>query len=533
MVVMMTPKPRNKKRGALTAFMAMAGACWLFTAWPSPVLAADDDPGEDEEEEAEDEDGQQSSALGLPPGIPQVSALPGGFAPAYAEGGETGEWAADFHGFVRMPLNIGINKRSGPVTDEQYKIVLHAAPRVPEYRDAFSYTSALADPYAQLNFGYGNGNVEATVILQARSAATGMSFFDASTRGGIMGVFLTFHGPKLSRKFAMQSHVGAFTNRYGVMGQYDEGRYGTPLMGRTNGVGENVIGLVDLGKFSLELQQGFQGLIDAAPLGIVPGDWNDYADANIGTSLVHHYHAGLAYRDLVTLGAHYMHAFSIDDRANQGTTPDGKIQIAGADLRIAGGRFGHLYLGFSYTNAKHSRSVGRVIEVLNGLGGPGLMRNYLGPNSGGTGTLTTFGAQYDLSLARALYGKAFEGKSRDIVISLFGLATNVRSDDRVYDDITKLKLGAEASYSLLKWLATSARFDQVMANMADTDETFTLASARVIFRTDWQARDQIVLQYSKWFYGDEVYVRTGSPAQYDPSVNPDEHVVSLSASMWW
>ena len=528
---MMTPKPRNEKSGAWTALASCVVTTWLWlliSAAPSAAFAQDDAPAEEEE------DDDPAPALGLPPGIPQVSALPGGFAPAYAADAEDqAAWAADFHGFVRMPLNVGINKRSGPVTEDQHNIVLHAAPRVPEYRDAFTYTSALADPYAQLNFGYGNDKVEATVILQARAANTGMSFFDASTRGGIMGVFLTFHGPRVSRNFAMQAHVGAFQTRYGVMGQYDEGRYGTPILGRTNGVGENVMGLLDMGKFTLEIQQGFQGLIDAAPLGLVPGDWNDYADPNVGPSLVHHYHAGLGYRDTVTLGGHYMHAFSIDDRANQGLTPDGKIQISGADLRITGGRYGHLYLGASFTNAKNSRSVGRVIEVHNALGGPGLMRSYLGPDSGGTGKLLTIAGQYDLSIARAVYGKLFEGKSRDIVLSLFGMAVDVKSNDPRYDNITKVKLGAEASYSLLKWFATSARFDEVMNNVADSDETFSVVSARLLFRTDWQSRDQIVLQYSHWFNGDEVYVRTGSPASLDPTVHPDEHVVSLSASMWW
>jgi hypothetical protein len=177
--------------------------------------------------------------------------------------------------------------------------------------------------------------------------------------------------------------------------------------------------------------------------------------------------------------------------------------------------------------------VGRVIEVHNALGGPGLMRSYLGSESGGTGKLLTVAGQYDLSLARAIYGNLFEGKSRDIVLSLFGMAVDVKSNDPRYDNITKLKLGAEASYSLLKWFATSARFDEVMQNVADSDESFSVISARLLFRTDWQSRDQIVLQYSHWFHGDEVYVRTGSPPALDPTVNPDEHVVSLSASMWW
>jgi hypothetical protein len=497
----------------------------LIAALTRPALAQDDD---------EDADEESAPALGLPPGIPQVSALPGGFSPAYGtEGGETGEWGADFHGFLRMPLNIGINERKGPVTSEQYKLVLHAAPRVPEYRDAFSYTSALPDPYAQLNFGYGNDKVDATVILQARAAATGTSFFDPSTRGGIMGAFLTFHPPELTRKMALQAHVGAFTSRYGVMGQYDEGRYGTPLLGRTNGVGDNLILVFDLGAFSLELQQGLSGLIDAAPIGTVPGDWNDYADPNVGTSLVHHYHAGLGYKDTVTLGGHYMHAFCIDDRANQGKTPDGKIVIAGADLRLTLGRFGHFYAALAATNARYARSVGRVIEVNNTLGGPGLMRSYLGPNSRGTGKLLTVGGQYDLSLARAIYGDLFTGQSRDIVLSLFGMLTTVQSDDADHDGVTMLKYGGEAGYSLIKWFATSLRLDMVAQDMADSDKSSTVVSGRVIFRTDWQARDQIVLQYSHWSNGNQVYVRTGSPAELDPDVNPDEHVVSLSASMWW
>jgi hypothetical protein len=324
--------------------LVVALAAFVFCAMPCAGARA--------EEEAPDADAEKEGApaLGLPPGIPQVSALPGGFTPAYAPGAEErADWAADFHGFLRMPLSLGINQRRGPVTDEQYKIVLHAPPRVPEYRDAFTYTSAVGDPYVQLNFGYGNARVEANVILQARSTQTSASYFDASTRGGIMGVFLTFKAPDLTERLGLQVHVGAFTNRYGIMGQYDEGRYGTPLLGRTNGVGENVVAVVELGDFTLEVQQGLQGLIDAAPLGIIPGDWNDYADPNVGTSLVHHYHAGLTYKHRVTLGAHYMHAFSADDRANQGETPDGKIVLSGADLRVTAGRFGHFYLGYAHT----------------------------------------------------------------------------------------------------------------------------------------------------------------------------------------
>jgi hypothetical protein len=55
----------------------------------------------------------------------------------------------------------------------------------------------------------------------------------------------------------------------------------------------------------------------------------------------------------------------------------------------------------------------------------------------------------------------------------------------------------------------------------------------VIFHTDWTSTDQIVLGYSKWFNGSLTTVRDGYPPKEDVTVIPDEHMVSLSANMWW
>ncbi len=507
----------------------------LLMSLGAPGLAhAADDGDEEVEKEASKDPRTDKGALGLAPGIPQVSALPGGFAPAYSPDAQKNEdWHPDFHGYVSIPLRLGFNNRAGTVTNEQYSTVIHAPPVVPEYRDAFSYTSVLTDPYVQLQFAYGNSVVQANVILQARSANTAMSFFDASTRGGITDAFLTFDLPDLARDVAMRIHVGAFTNRYGATGEYDEGKYGTPLIARTNGVGENIIANIKLGSFNLELQQGFQGQLDKAPLGIVPGDWNDYADPNLGTGLVHHAHAGLSYKTYGGVGLHYMHAWTADERADMGTTPDGKIDVLAADLRLTLHRLGHFYAAGSYTNANNSRSVGRIIEIQNALGGPGLMRSFLGPNGNGTGTLLTFGGQYDLSIARLLYGEVFTGFSPDIIISAFANSTSVTSADPNYDNKQMFKFGVEGAYAFSPWMAAGMRFDSVAQDLSDADKSFYVISPRIIFRSDWQSRDQVTLQYSKYLYGSQVYVRTGSPAQYDPSVRPDEDVVSLAATMWW
>jgi hypothetical protein len=85
----------------------------------------------------------------------------------------------------------------------------------------------------------------------------------------------------------------------------------------------------------------------------------------------------------------------------------------------------------------------------------------------------------------------------------------------------------------LPWLATSLRLDRVEPNSNDSRQSFSIVSPRIIFRSNWQAHDQVVLQYSHWFNGSNVIVRNGYPPVEDPTIHPDEDVLSLSATMWW
>jgi hypothetical protein len=237
-----------------------------------------------------------------------------------------------------------------------------------------------------------------------------------------------------------------------------------------------------------------------------------------------------------------MRAFSQDDRAGT-SAPDGRIDVLAGDARANMGRFGHLYFAAAYTDALQARSVSRVVSVLNTKGGKGLMDNYLGPLSGGTGTLMTFGGQYDLSIGRLVsYPVPFSGDGPDLFVSLFGMQTHVSSTDpsvdpyttrAKYDNITKRKFGIEASYSLLSWLAASARYDRVDPNVDEKRYSFSVISPRIIFHTGWQSTDQLVLQYSHWFNGSLTTVRVGEPPIEDLSVIPDGDMVSLSARMWW
>jgi hypothetical protein len=481
------------------------------------------------------DDGKQDIQLGLDPGTPQVGALPGGLTPAYGQrAADEGEWRFDFHGFITMPLRMGLNTRAGVVTTQQHNDVLHAPPVVPDYRDSFTYTTVVPQPYAQLNFSYGNSVVTGNVIILSRTATDAQQFYNPPDQSGIADAYVNFHLPNVTRHLLLDINCGAFQSRYGVMGEYDEGKYGTPAIARVNGVGEAIVAKVAMGNLVLIAEQGFEGQFDKFPNDVLPAGWNGFGNPNAGSGFVGHIHAGFSYLSTVHFGLHYLYAWEQDDRAAQGTTPDGKLSVAGADLRLTTGNIGHVYLAASRTSATYVGSLGNILDVMNTGSGQGLINNYLGPASAGNGTLVTLAGQWDVSLMSILkYPEIFTGQSRDVVLSAFAMQTHVTSNDPAYTGVNKIKVGGEAAASLFLHLATSLRFDYVAPNGGDSSQAFSIVSPRLIFRSKWQAHDQVVLQYSHFFYGDNVVVRSGYPAVPDPTIHPDRDMISLSATMWW
>jgi hypothetical protein len=467
--------------------------------------------------------------------VPYLGSLPGGTTPSFGEKPVgAGDWRFDFHGVLIAPMRMGINSRLNPTSD-QSKTVLHAPPVVPDDLDSFSHTGVVPNPYVQLNFAYGNSIVTGNVSILARQQSVSVGYFDPATQPGINDAFLDIH-PDLGKRVRVRAYIGAFSNRYGTMGEYNEGRYGTSLIARVNGVGENIGATIGLDKdFTINLEQGFQGLSNKAPVDIYSDGWNDFADSGVGTSFASHFHAGVSFRGMATLGAHYVNAFSHDERATGTLGPDGKIGVLGADLRLSLGRFGHFFAAFAQTTAQDARTVGRVVQVMNTRGGPGLMENYLGDRSGGTGKLLIIGGQYDISIGKLVsYPIAFTADGPDLVVSLFGVTGKVtESNDVRYEGLGMRKYGGEVTYAMLSWLAAAVRYDRVQPDVQEDRKTFAVLSPRLIFHTDWSSTDQLVLQYSHWYNGSLTTVKTGYPAKEDPTTVPDADMISLSANMWW
>jgi hypothetical protein len=488
--------------------------------------------------------------MALDPTAPQAAALPGGMTPAYGQKPlNPDEWRFDFHGFLTAPLNAGFSTRQnggcpgcvGARPGQSYTTI-HAPPVVPDDFETFSHTSVVPTTYAQLNFSESNGVVSANVSILARQANVSESFLEPASQAGVTDAFLSYL-PDVGRQVRLRLLVGAFTSRYGATGEYDEGRYGTPLIARINGVGELVSGQYRLApNWTLLLEQGLQGQTNTANASITPDVWNNFANPSEGTTFVNHFHAGVAYRSLAAVGVHAINAQSHDERVTGTLQPDGDITLLGADVRLTMGRYGHFYAALASTKASHAQTVSRIINVLNTPGGPGLGADYLGvaPSTGDiSGTLTTAGGQYDLSIGRLMnFPRPFLPNGPDVFVSVFWMAAHVSSQTPLTggmygDGVTKLKLGAEATYSLLPWLAVSGRYDRVAPNIDNDGYTFAVVSPRVIFRTGWASTDQLVLQYSHWFNGGTTIVRTGSPPVDSPLIVPDSDMLSLAASMWW
>ena len=482
--------------------------------------------------------------LGLAVATPDTGALPGRMRPSYGvKPKSSSDYKFDFHGFLNVPFRMGINEREDPL-ETQYSTVFHGPPIAVDQIERFEHTGQIPLPWVQLGFSYGNDVAVANIIIAAESVSNAAGFFNPPTQLGINDAFLTFK-PDFGRGTVVELDVGAFANRYGSMGEYDTGRYDTPMIVRVAGVGSTGRINVELGNDLVFLGElGFMGQWDRPPLGVEPAPWNDLADPAVGTSFVHHEHLGLAFKKRGNVGLHYVNAWTRDDRT-PGLQPDGGITVLGVDGQAQLAPFGRLFLGLGHTIADESFGVSGVVRVLNTQGGKGLMEEYLGMDSGGTGTLTTAALQYDVSIGEIVRSpQPFYGYAPDVLVSVFGMYTHVTSDDPgyidpftgtdiVYDGVDKLKYGTEVTYGVLPWLAFGGRYDRVIPNTDDDSQTLAALSPRIIFRTDWNSQDQVTLQYTHWWYGSGVVARTGTFERPDPSIEPDPDTFSLTASMWW
>ncbi len=494
--------------------------------------------------------GGSAPALGLSPEAPQVGGVANTTteaAPAPEEP-STGEWKFDVTGYFRAPLRFswGPPTTSDPNSTAPAGTQIRTPPLVPDanYID-WRYTNSMVGPWTELNFHYGNDRVKATVQIASYNI-TDSGYRRLESNLGINEAFLSMTYPEFINQDARLTLIaGAYTNRYGAAGRYDAGRYETYLFGRTHVAGATVTFDQDIGDWTGEVEGTFGGKLEPIPFYGPPGApgpttpaneqlpaWEPYpGPVPQESTFVASLHLGAVYKKMVIAGVHFIDVFANDnERAGSyqgGTSPawDGaqfgnmnspprlpsdskpNIWIGGADVKLLGGVLGDGYLGYSHLSATNALYLADAIEVLHSFGGWQLHDNYFGPPGGVqpvTGSIDSVELQYSFSFGQLFhYPQAFWGDGPDLIGTVFGMYNHVKAPEAAGYSLDKLKFGTEWTYVPLSWLGLGARYDVVEPNLSISGESFSVISPRIIFRTAFVTHEQIMIQYSRYFYGDK------------------------------
>lgn len=491
---------------------------------------------------------RRPAALGLSPLAPQHGVvIPGAITPNMGAPVRLPRLRFDFHGYLQAGVRAGLGTREDP-GEQQARITLHGDPLVPGGAFGwFEHTNTVPVPWAQLNFLFGNDVVRATAIIAAWSITQSdlsAEYFQPPSKVWFNDAYITYT-PQVD-PVDLNVNVGVFTERYGAMGEYDNGAYGTSLIGVVYGVGgAGTVVLPFDNDFSLAFEGGFKGDLNTPGIGLISDQSNEFARSIEGSTYAGHGHASIDYDGVFEANGHAIYAWSRDDRGDElegrdlylGDLPrrDGSLLILGLDGRYVGRkRYGHLYVGASHVIGRDAITVSNLVQVLNNGPGRDMSRRFWGFDSGGNGSLTLAGAQYNVSLgALARRPAEFLGDAPDFVLSLFGIYGYQRNTGTAFPDAHMAKVGTEGTYSILPWLAASTRFDAVAPDFSDMGRFFAVVTPKVLFRSGWDTRASLTLQYSAYILGDSVEVRGDERLLNNPSGNPDAHLLALYGTIWW
>ena len=399
-----------------------------------------------------------------------------------------GDVRFELHGYARMPLSSQ-GKREPYLVDNDY------------FLSGFSYTRLYEPDWSELFFSARRGNYKAEFGLFA-SLYSDYASPRLENQFGIAQASVT--ADKFLDVEPLSVQLGVFWDRFGYIQPYD-----TYIFGRTHQGGVKVA-------YALPGNGRVQ-----AGIGIHQAQLQQ----NLGMTPVAHVAGSYPILPNLQLGAYALRTWTRDTR-QLSPIKDGTMWVAGADARyqLPGDR-GSAYLAFSFYDMDKVLYLAPALEVMHSTGGRGLTENFLGTDNSedGTGRMYTLAADAPIKVTDKVGMRAF------------GMATWVRSkqvdemdplvnrDRRLY-----FKWGVEPSYRVLDKLALSLRFDRVILDVYDSENSFRVASPKITFPLDtW---GEIFAMYSHYWYGSKVHLR---PGQVPLETEPDTDVFKLQAQVVW
>ena len=484
---------------------------------------------------------RRAMGLGLSPYAPLTPGLPGGFTVPFSAPAPSDEWNFNFWGYMSAALRVSRGSRENPTAD-QYATTFHSYPKIVDAYGMFSGTNTPQGSWVDLTFEYGNRIVTSHVKISTWRPTVGADWTPLGSQNFFQEAYLSYKVPL--GKLNLKATAGAFSNTYGGLGQYDVGRYNAAIIGSPFGLGETLTAQYDLdGTYTLFLEDGIMGRLGKPPPGAPPIVSIDGAfNSSIPSSWVHHVHAGIARQTSVplVLGLHYLTNWAQDERDQQddprtpfldeARRPDARLDVYGADFRMLDNHLGNFAVAASYADA-HYATLLTGFNFFGSYGGEQMTKRFFGPRAGGTAKMLVTGIEYNLAWAKLLrHPTEFGGDGPELVTSIFANYASIDSQDPDFDGRKLLKFGAEMTYRFFSWLALSGRVDRVAPNSKDADETFSVVSPKLIFKSDWLSHEQVTLAYTHWFYG--AHTHAEFPNNFTRG-QLDNEMYALTFGMWW
>jgi hypothetical protein len=391
----------------------------------------------------------------------------------------------ELHGYARIPL-MTQGSRDPYLIDND------------PFLSGFAYTRLYEPDWSELFFSANHGNYKAEFGLFA-SLYSDYAQAQLANQLGIAQA--SVRADKFLDNDNLSVQVGVFWDRFGYIEPYD-----TYIFGRTHQGGAKV---------AYKLPGG--GKVQAG-IGLHEADLQQ----NEGTTPIAHLVGAYPIGPL-ELGAYLLRTWTTDTRPLS-PIQDGTMYVAGVDGRYKTDRV-NAYGAFSYDHMDHVLYLAPSLELMNSMGGQGITENYLGldMSDDGTGRMYVGATDVKVNVADRVHVRAF------------GMVTWVRSpqvdvmdalenkDRRLY-----LKWGAEPSYDITPRLRASVRYDRVILDMYDGQDSFHVLSPKISFPLDnW---GEVFVQYSHYWYGDKIELR---PGQVPLVTEPDSNVVKLQAQVVW
>lgn len=404
---------------------------------------------------------------------------------------EVGDVRFELHGYARMPLSAQTTPREPYLVDNDY------------YLSGFAYTRLYEPDWSELFFSATRGNYKAEFGLFA-SLYSDYASARLENQLGVAQASVTAKHFMNVEPLTVQ--LGVFWDRFGYIEPYD-----TYVYGRTHQGGVKV---------AYDLPGG--GRVQTG-IGIHQAQLQQ----NLGLTPVAHVAAAYPLPQVtgLELGIYTLRTWTRDKR-QLSPIKDGTMWVAGLDARYRmPNQLGTAYLAFGVYDMDHVLYLAPALEVMHSTGGRGLTENFLGLDASedGSGRMYTLATDVKTTITDRIGARAF------------GMATWVRSpqvdemdplinkDRRLY-----LKWGAEPSFLIIPQLRASARYDRVILDVYDAENSFRVLSPRITFPLDtW---GELFFMYSHYWYGDKVRLR---PGQVPLETMPDSDVFKLQAQVVW